>query len=164
MNSVPAVDTGRQRSEEDRRQCICGREKCNKRRLSVLDVWAKNGGFVEIRSRSDKAKCQLLHEALRLCCEYHLKVPKTKQQLERYMVASIHFSVPLLNGKERQNDPLTEGEARHFDAAAGYPNSRLKDDLNKVGRRLETRFEIGNTDKGKHISGMLQDQTSETWR
>jgi hypothetical protein len=36
----------------------------------------------------------------------------------------------------------------------------LKDDLNKIGRRLETRFEIGKTDKGKHISGMLQDQIS----
>ena len=165
-NSVPAVDMGRRRSEEDRRQCVCGREKCNKRRLSVLDIvdadhaWAKNGGFVEIRSRSNQAKGQLLHEALRLCCEYHLKVPKTKQQLGRYMVASIHFSVPLLSAKESRNDPLTEEEARHFDAAAGYSDSRLKDDLNKIGRRLEKRFEIGNTDNGKPISGTLKDQIS----
>ena len=80
MNSVS--DKG-----QDRRQFICGREKCNKRRLSVLDIVdaaharAKNGGFVEIRSRSNKAKGQRLHEALRLGCEYLLKIPKTKQQL-----------------------------------------------------------------------------------
>jgi hypothetical protein len=140
--------------------------KCNTRRLSVLDIvdadhaWAKNGGFVEIRCRSKNAKGQLLHEALRLCCELHLKVSKTKQQLGKYVVASIHFSVPLLNGKHSRNDPLTEEEARYFDSAAGYPDSRLKDDLNKIGRRLESRFEKGNTDNGKPISEMLKDQIS----
>ena len=55
---------------------------------------------------------------------------------------------------------MTEEEARHFDAAAGYSDSRLKDDLNKIGRRLEKRFEIGNTDNGKPISGTLKDQIS----
>ena len=144
---------------DDRRQCICGKPKCNERRLQILDLvdgnhaWAKNGGFIEIRfPTSKKIKVKLIHEALRRCCDHHLNVPQHERRLTgRYTVASIHFPVSLLEAKSQRSLTLTAEEAAYFDNIAGYTGNNLKDKVNQIGKLLEMRFQNGNLDDGTSI-------------
>ena len=139
--------------------CVCkDAAKCEQRRLKILHlfgpnhVWTKNGGFQEIRYRGKKAKNELINETLRLSCNSYLKVPLAKRSFSVYRVASIHFPVALLEGTTSRNKALTAQEAEAFDQAAGYTSNRIKDNLNKIGKRMSSRFISHMTEKGSTIS------------
>ena len=123
--------------------------------LAVVDtqhVWARNNGFAEIRNRSNKERGALIHEALRLACDYHLKIPQRKQGLNGvYKVALIHFPEALLTNYASRTELLTATQAHSIDVAAGYATSRLKDPLNNIGEKLESRLQSGVMASGEQI-------------
>jgi hypothetical protein len=123
--------------KQDRRQCICAKDSCEKLRLQILieapddHPWRVGNGFTEIRHHANKG-FSLMIEALRKSCVFHLNINATDSAKAKYCVAQLHWPVALLKERNRRSFPISGDEAKKHDELAGYAK-RFFDSQNRVG-------------------------------